>query len=56
MHKAFNSIYMECRYIQFSAGDDGVTRRNGREPLKINTSNLISLQHLLSNILNKLDS
>ena len=26
---------MEGRYIQFSAGDDGVTRRNGLEPVKV---------------------
>jgi len=32
---------MEGRYLQFSAGDDGVPRRNGPEPLKINTSNVL---------------
>ena len=26
---------MEGRYIQFSAGDDGVPRRNGLEPVKV---------------------
>jgi len=40
MHKAFNSIYMECRYIQFSAGDDGVPRRNGVEPVKVRKKEL----------------
>ena len=26
---------MEGRYLQFSAGDDGVPRRNGMEPVKV---------------------
>ena len=28
---------MEGRYIQFSAGDDGVPRQNGLDPVKVRT-------------------
>ena len=28
---------MKGTYIQFSAGDDGVPRRNGLEPVKVRT-------------------
>ena len=31
---------MEGTYIQFSAGDDGVPRRNGLEPVKVRKKEL----------------
>ena len=30
---------MECKYIQFSTGDDGVSRPNGLEPVKVRKKN-----------------
>ena len=39
---------MEGRYIQFSAGDDGVLRRNGMEPVNVRKKESAAqhLQHI----------
>jgi len=41
MEGKYIKSFLEGRYMQFRAGEDSLTRQNGPEPLKINTSNLL---------------